>query len=104
MAERPKIGIEIHPAHSRLRRGLQRIRGPVKAWLSNRWNLRGRRRGRVQRERLQAMVSPIASMPGPIDTATRSAADLFDRLPFSVMLQFGYGMGESVVVAATLGA
>ena len=37
-----------------------------KAWLSNRWNLRGRRRGRVQRERLQAMVSPIASMPGPI--------------------------------------
>ena len=41
-------------------------------------------------------------MPGPIEPSTRWAAELFDRLRFSVVLQYGYGMGEAVVVAASL--
>jgi hypothetical protein len=74
----------------------------VKAWLSNRWNWRGRLRVRAEVERLRAMVVPAASMTALIDPSTRWAAELFDRLPVSVVLQYGYGMGEAVVVAASL--
>ena len=34
--------------------------------------------------------------------ATKRLALLFDRLPVSAMLSYGYGMGEAVAVAATI--
>jgi hypothetical protein len=102
MVERPTIGYEVRPTRSRFRRGLSRIRGPVTTWLSNRWNWRNRRRVRVEVGLLEAMVVPVASMPGEIEPSIRWAAELFDRLPFSVVLQYGYGMGEAVVIAASM--
>jgi hypothetical protein len=39
-------------------------------------------------------------MTTSMEPGTRWAAELFDQLPVSTVLMYGYGMGEAVVVAA----
>jgi hypothetical protein len=48
------------------------------------------------------MVVPAASLQIAMTVATKRAALVFDRLPASSVLFYGYGMGEAVAVAATI--
>jgi hypothetical protein len=48
------------------------------------------------------MVVPAASLQCAMTAETKRVALLFDRLPVSTVLFYGYGMGEAVAVAATI--
>jgi hypothetical protein len=48
------------------------------------------------------MVVPAASLQFAMTAETKRVALLFDRLPVSTVLFYGYGMGEAVAVAATI--
>jgi hypothetical protein len=48
------------------------------------------------------MAVPAALLQCPMTAETRRVTLLFDRLAFSTVLFYGYGMGEAVAVAATI--
>jgi hypothetical protein len=96
-------GIGYRPARPVLDSWLgRRVGGPLTAWCANRWHWRRRRQVRAEVDRLRAMVVPAASLQCAMTAATKRVALLFDRLPVSTVLFYGYGMGEAVAVAATI--
>jgi hypothetical protein len=96
-------GIEVRPARRIMDSWLmRRVGGSTRAWISNRWHWRDKRRVREETARLQALVVQVEDLQIPMTESVRRAAVVCDALGFSAVLHYGYGMGEAVAVAASM--
>lgn len=81
-------------------RFVRQLRGAVSTWFSNRWHWRTRRRNRAEFDRLSGIARRLADVDLPMSAPVARVAHLLERLGFSAVLEYGFGMGEAVAVAA----
>lgn len=72
---------------------------PVGCWFRNRWNWRRARRVRADIRRWQTLAIPLEQLPPHPDAEVQRMAELVESLGFSGVLQYGYGMGDALLVA-----
>ena len=77
----------------------ERWSGPIGCWFRNRWNWRRARRVSADIRCCKTLVIPLEHLPEHEDPDVQRMSEMVESLGYSNVLQYGYGMGEALLVA-----
>ena len=72
---------------------------PVGCWFRNRRNWRKKRRVRADIRRWKSLTVPLEELEPDADPDVQRMAEMAELLGHSLVLEYGYGMGEAVLAA-----